>query len=256
MAGHSELKASEGGVNPQAFDNDLAAENVRLKSKIEQLKSSLDEIEMERFQFQTILDLAPDLLNFKDREGRFLAVSQSMAEFLNQKREDMVGKTDFDFFPKQDAEKYRADDQRVMDSGQSVLGIDETLSHPNGREDWVSASKVPLRNDAGEVIGIFGMSRNITDRKLAAIELKKAKEAAETANRAKSEFLANVSHELRTPLNHIIGFSDVLQSIGSLNNKEQSYAKNIGQSGRVLLELINDILDLAKLQIQNLYHIL
>jgi signal transduction histidine kinase len=68
------------------------------------------------------------------------------------------------------------------------------------------------------------------------------------SNRVKSEFLANVSHELRTPLNSIIGFSDVLQNIESLNDKEQRYASNIGRSGRVLLEMINDILDLAKME--------
>jgi signal transduction histidine kinase len=68
------------------------------------------------------------------------------------------------------------------------------------------------------------------------------------ANRLKSEFLANMSHELRTPLNSIIGFSDVLQSIESLNDKQKRYVRNIGQSGRVLLDMINDILDLAKME--------
>lgn len=68
------------------------------------------------------------------------------------------------------------------------------------------------------------------------------------SNRVKSDFLANVSHELRTPLNSIIGFSDVLRNIVSLNDKEQRYAENIGRSGRVLLEMINDILDLAKME--------
>jgi PAS domain S-box-containing protein len=247
MAGNSESNLECGHENFHDNATDLASENARLKNKIDELQSLLDAVEMERFQFQTIMELAPDLLNFKDRDGRFLAVSQSMAEFLNHDRKAMIGKTDFDFFPGQDAEKYRADDKRVMDTGQPVLEIDETLSHPDGHEDWVSASKVPLRNEAGEVIGIFGMSRNITDRKKAAAELQKAKDAAETANRAKSDFLANMSHEIRTPMNAIIGMTELLLDMKP-TVAQRDYLKMVLDSGESLLALLNETLDFSKIE--------
>jgi PAS domain S-box-containing protein len=247
MAGNSESNLECGHENFHDNATDLASENARLKNKIDELQSLLDAVEMERFQFQTIMELAPDLLNFKDRDGRFLAVSQSMAEFLNHDRKAMIGKTDFDFFPGQDAEKYRADDKRVMDTGQPVLEIDEPLSHPDGHEDWVSASKVPLRNEAGEVIGIFGMSRNITDRKKAAAELQKAKDAAETANRAKSDFLANMSHEIRTPMNAIIGMTELLLDMKP-TVAQRDYLKMVLDSGESLLALLNETLDFSKIE--------
>jgi len=116
----------------------------------------------------------------------------------------------------------------------------------DGSTIWVEVSTKFRFNDRKE-IEIIGVSRNIENRKRMQQELVAAKEQAETANRAKSEFLAIMSHELRTPLNSIIGFTDLLGDT-PLGKTQKLYVENIGHSGHSLLAVINDILDLSKIE--------
>jgi PAS domain S-box-containing protein len=120
----------------------------------------------------------------------------------------------------------------------------------DGRILPVEARTHFIRDQSGRPVGVHGTYRDITARKQAEAALQQAKEAAEMANRAKSEFLANMSHELRTPLNAIIGFSEVLleQMFGPLNARQEEYLHDILSSGKCLLNLITDILDLTKIE--------
>ena len=120
----------------------------------------------------------------------------------------------------------------------------------NGETYWEHALIAPVRGATGEITHFVAIKEDITERRRAAEELLTAKEAAEAANRAKSDFLANMSHELRTPLNSVIGFSGVLKKefYGKLNEKQSEYVRYIEESGKHLLGLINDILDLSKVE--------
>ena len=120
----------------------------------------------------------------------------------------------------------------------------------DGDYRWIGSKAKVLRDKAGKPRRMVGTLVDMTARRQAEEELRQAQEDAETASQAKSEFLASMSHELRTPLNAIIGFSEILQtgSFGPLNDKQTHYVDNVLNSGRHLLQLINDILDLSKVE--------
>jgi PAS domain S-box-containing protein len=148
--------------------------------------------------------------------------------------------------PPDKQEEHRALRARVL-QGNSFGGFETSRVCKDGSSIDVSLSTAPLHDGRGHVVGIIAVYQDISDRRLIA-EQRQAREAADAANLAKSNFLANMSHELRTPLNAIIGFSELLEdrTFGELNERQQRYVANVHSSGRHLLQLVNDILDLAK----------
>jgi signal transduction histidine kinase/CheY-like chemotaxis protein len=112
---------------------------------------------------------------------------------------------------------------------------------------WVSTTKMPLLNDNNEVVGTFGISRDITKWKTMEEELRETQKQAEIAAKAKSEFLANMSHEIRTPLNAIVGMDELLGD-SSLTPEQRELVSVIGTSSGTLIEIVNSILDLSKIE--------
>jgi diguanylate cyclase (GGDEF)-like protein/PAS domain S-box-containing protein len=143
----------------------------------------LDDLLDDRYLLDALLERSPDHLYFKDTLSRFLRVSRSLAEWMGLSDPmEAIGRSDTDFFAAAHAEKARVDEDVILRTGRALVGIEEREVWPDGRETWVSTTKAPLRDRNGEIIGIFGMSRDITARK-AAEELVAA-QAAKLAEQA------------------------------------------------------------------------
>ena len=214
-------------------------------------KQAEDALEQEQSLLQTFMDNTPDHIYFKDKESRFIRINKAQTNLfrLSDGRE-AIGKTDAEFFTEEHAQQAYKDEQKVIRSGKPMAAKEEKETWPSGEETWVSTTKAPLFDKSGQIMGTFGISRDITERMRAQAELQAAKEAAEYADRAKSDFLANMSHELRTPLNAIIGFAEILRDeiVGPIRPEQRELVVDIHTSGRHLLNMINDILDLSKIE--------
>lgn len=214
------------------------------------LRETNQSLEHERFLLRTLMDNVPERIYFKDRQSRFLRTSRAYSRAFGLARpEEVIGKSDSDFFSEAHARQVCEDEQRLMAAGEPVTK-EEKETWPDGSVTWLLGTKMPLRDERGSIVGTFGISRDITDRKRAEEALRQAKEAAEEGSRAKSQFLASMSHELRTPLNSVIGFANLLlkNKAGTLSPAELNFLDRIQANGRHLLALINDILDLSKIE--------
>jgi PAS domain S-box-containing protein len=196
--------------------------------------------------YESLVQSLPLNVFRKDREGRVVFGNQRYCETLGRTLAEVMGKTDRELFDPKLAAKYQRDDRQVISSGQVLRDIEE---HPaaDGTVRYVEVLKAPIFNPEGKPVGIQGLFWDVTERFLAEQQLMAAKELAEKASRAKSDFLANVSHEIRTPMNAIMGISELL--LDSVRDRQQrEYLGMILQSSESLLTLINDLLDFSKIE--------
>jgi two-component system aerobic respiration control sensor histidine kinase ArcB len=227
----------------------LIGHNIGPQKKIYQtfltaFKDNKTILNKDKLYLNSIIENLPELVYWKDNNCIYQGGNKRVAELLNLSTpSEMIGKSDYDFgWSKKRVKSLRQVDLSIIQKGISSIVEDEIPV--NGIIKTHITSKTPLRDQTGKIIGILGISTDISERKKMEKDLKLAKEAAEASAQSKAAFIANMSHDLRTPLSGIIGLSTMLEDRAH-NADEKQNAHWIHDSGEQLLVLLNGILDVV-----------
>jgi len=225
-------------------ENEIRTLNASLEQRV---LERTEELRRQTHYLRTLIDTLPMLAWLKDKDSRFLVVNQALATTCSQCVDDLVGKSDLDFWPREHAEAYRADDAEVMATGRRKT-VEEPFVDAHDGVIWIETFKAPILDEDGSVLGTVGIARDISDRRAMEQARESALAEAERLAKLRSEFMARMSHELRTPLNGIMGYAQILLGENRDNERQSGMLNVIQQSGEYLLNLINDILDFAKIE--------
>ncbi len=218
-------------------------ELIRAKEKAEENQSRI----------HTLINTIPDLVWLKDTEGVYLQCNKRFEDFFGSKENEIIGKTDYDFIDKQTADFFRTHDKKAMLVGGPTINEEQITFAIDGHKEYLETIKMPLYDIDKKIVGILGIGRDITQRISVEQELIKSKEKAEESDRLKSAFLMNVSHEIRTPMNGILGFINLMKEPDLSEEERQSFIEIVNKSGERLLNTINDIVEISKIEIGDIH---
>ena len=233
---------------------------VGITREINELMRAQEEREHERSLLRTLIDNLPDYIYVKDTEGRFVVANRAVVRQLGFASEgELVGKSDFDLFPRELAARYYVDEQTIIQSGQGLYNHEGPTVDANKEEKnrWVLTTKAPLRDGQGKITGFVGIGRDITERKeletraqdtLSALEA--SRESLAQLNAQKDRLLSVLSHDLRSPFTSILGFCEILLTDGETTTdaERKEFLTYIRDAAQRQLALLNKLLDWSRLQ--------
>ncbi len=195
---------------------------------------------------QILINSIPNPLYYKDTDGKYLGCNRAFESFMGRSSESVIGKTVYDLAPRELADRYHAVDMELC-RNRGFHTCEDVVPDVNGRMHESIVTKATFCKSDGSLGGLVGVIVDISDRKRMEEDLRRAKDQAEAAVKAKAAFLANMSHEIRTPMNGIIGMTGLLLDT-NLTSEQRMYAETIQNSANALLSVINDILDFSKIE--------
>jgi len=199
--------------------------------------------------FRAIFEAAPAGVAVQTVDGRYVRVNQAYRDILGYNEEELRQRTWRDVTHPDDIDMTQENDDNVLATNRSSV-IEKRYIRKDGRTVWSNVAVSVIRDAEGRPEYLVGQLYDITEQKKAQQAMVEARQDAEQANRAKSEFLAAMSHDLRTPLNAILGFAEMIsqQLFGAIDERYQGYADDIQASGAHLLSLVDEILDLSAIE--------
>ena len=213
---------------------------------ITELKQAEERLKESELKYRLLIENTTDVVFCVDEKGEYKFTNQVYAKTFGKNPDYFVGKTFWDIYPKEEADhRYKA--VKEMFRTGEVQIIEVTVPLPD-RTLYFLAKANPIKDETGKVILNLTTATDITQRKQAEQELIIAKLKAEESDRLKSAFLANMSHEIRTPMNGIIGFAELLKEPGLTGEEQQKYIRIIEKSGARMLNIINEIVDISKIE--------
>ncbi len=216
-------------------------------AQLKQFRQKEIEIQTSRKLLQNIINNALDSIYVKDLKGRYLLFNEAAERVTGILATEVIGRDDTFIFSESEAKQFKESDQQVFDNGLPVES-EGPITMGDGTQRIFHTIKCPMYDDNGRMTGLFGITRDVTDRKLMEQSLIDAKEKAEESDRLKTAFLQNISHEIRTPLNAIVGFSGLLEDAELSREKVVSYIEIISRSSDQLTSIISDIISIATIE--------
>lgn len=224
---------------------ELEAINSALCREINQRKRAQRELSDRESQLKVITDAIPASVAYIDQDLMIQFSNETFDRWWGLNKKDVLGRPLIDVIG--DVVFYQLRDKFERTLKGETISFEDNLDH-QGRVTPFSFNYIPDRDDQGRIRGFVGLRMDISHHKASEEELIKAKEAADAANRAKTAFLANMSHEIRTPLGVVLGFSELLLNTKQSNLERSNCVEAIRRNGQILSSIINDILDLSKIE--------
>ena len=235
MGNQLEMNSATRTGSDEQSDNQIAL----LSAKVRELTEANQALANTQILLDAMLDNIPDRIYFKDAKSRFVKISTALATRLGlENPDDVIGKTDFDFFPIEKAREFYEDEQRIIQTGEPLVNKIEKHLTANGDVSWTSTTKVPLRTPDGTVVGIAGINREITDLKLAEQQIEKINRELREASRqaGMAEVATGVLHNVGNVLNSVNVAAGVLSD--RLNH---SKAAGVAKLSKLFSEHQNDL---------------
>ncbi|MFP4025057.1 MAG: transporter substrate-binding domain-containing protein [Thiohalospira sp.] len=229
----------------------VANKTSELQKELSERKKAEIQLIHEKSLMNSMINSIPDLIFYKNKQNVYLGCNDAFCKFNNKTHEEIIGKNDFEIFSEEKAHFFYNTDQDIINTNKPIR-LESWEKNSRGERFLLDTLKIPFTDENGNALGIVGICHDITERYQSEIELKKAKEKAEESDRLKSSFLANMSHEIRTPMNAIIGFSDLLVDPDTEIDEREELVSHINNNCNTLLHLIDDIIDLAKIEANEL----
>ena len=230
---------------------DSSDEIGRLSASFNQMVATIRARETELSSTKAFIDGVvenlPAMVVVKDVDHRFVLINKAGEDLIGVDRDEFLGKTDHDLFPDEQADFFVERDRVVMESGALEVIADEPIQTRANGLRYLQTKKIAINGEDGKPQYLVAISDDITERKLAAAALEEALHEAEAANRAKTSFLTNMSHEVRTPLNGLVGVAGMLTTTG-LDERQRDMVAIIESSASILERVLNDVIDLARLE--------